>query len=307
MKKNLLVSMLAGGACLLILRSNATGPSHLNHYDCTGAESAGMGVYANPTGCSAGGTCHGGTGASTAMILVQVELDSAGVSVSHYKAGLAYTVKITGTNMTGTSLPFYGFQLAALTGAASTASNVDAGTWASTGLPAQTQLTPPSTMGTQLTVMEHSSSITVPSPGTIFTQSFAWTAPVSGTGPISFWGAGNFVNGDALASALDHWNSGSVTIAEWPVPTSVGKVQSHADYNLYPNPVAGMLHVTAGQGFGENDVVTVFDLSGNVVTTIAIAAKADACELDVHSLIPGLYQVQVATQAGTRVFPILKQ
>ena len=307
MKKNLLIAILACSAGLLIFRSNAAGPSHFSHYDCTGAESAGTGIYANPIGCSASGVpCHGGAGASTSTILVTLELDSAGTATSHYKAGMSYMVKITGLNTSGTSLPNYGFQLAALADSVSTTSNADAGTWASTGLPAQTQLTPPSTSGTQLTVMEHNSPITVPSPGTIFTQTFAWTAPAAGTGTISFWGAANFVNGDALASALDKWNSGSLVIHEWAIPALVGNLTSGSGIQVYPNPVQDMLTLTNATGFTDGSSVILYDLTGHIVLHQSVAA-CGLVKLDVHDLRAGLYELRIMHGNEIQTMPVIKQ
>ena len=306
MKKQLLIATLASAACLLILRGNASGPSAVNHYDCTGGESAGVGAYVNPTGCSAAGaSCHGSVGGSTATILVALELDSAGMATTHYKAGMSYTVTITGTNTSGLSLPFYGFQLASLADSVSTSSNADAGTWATTGLPAHTHRTAPSTLGTQLTIMEHSSAITVPSPGTIFTETFTWTAPAAGTGTISFWGAANFVNGDALASALDKWNSNSLIIHEWTIPTAVATVTVGSVVNVYPNPVQNELTISSPGGFATGSVVQVYDLTGKVVQSRETAGEQ--MKLDMRSLPAGLYQVLVPTTTGNRVVPVVRQ
>ncbi|MCH2441834.1 MAG: hypothetical protein MK169_05280 [Candidatus Thalassarchaeum sp.] len=41
-----------------------------------------------------------------------------------------------------------------------------------------------------------------------------WTAPESGTGPVTFWLAGNSVDGDGLPSELDRWNRLSVSVEE---------------------------------------------------------------------------------------------
>jgi Secretion system C-terminal sorting domain/Reeler domain len=306
MKKQLLLTTMAGAACLLILRGNAAGPAFVNSYDCTGAESAGVGVYQNPTGCSAGGSCHGGVGASTAAVLVGIAIDSMGVPVTHYKAGMVYNVTITGTNTTGSSLPFYGFQLAALKGAASTSSNADAGTWPTTGLPAQTRHTAPSASGTQLTVMEHSSRISVPSPGTVFTETFSWTAPVAGTGTISFWGAANFVNGDGLASGLDKWNTGSTVVGEWTIPAAVDAV-TEAGFAFYPNPVSGTLYLVQAA----NATVVVYDLTGRVRLTQQMGANAADATLDMSALEPGIYELRATKDIdGTRVvktFALLHQ
>ena len=185
MKKKILLFTLCGSIAVIGFSSYHAGAAR-NGYDCTGAESAGTGSFANPTGCYAGGGCH--SSAATSTISVAIEMDSTGgVPTTMYKPGNTYTVKITGTATSG-SFPKYGFQLNALKGTASTTSNADAGTWTTTGLPTNTQCTAPGSY-TQLTVMEQSTAIALS--GSSFTQTFTWTAPAAGTGTISFWGAAN--------------------------------------------------------------------------------------------------------------------
>ena len=41
-----------------------------------------------------------------------------------------------------------------------------------------------------------------------------WTAPESSSGPVTFWLAGNSVNGDGIPSELDRWNRLSISIEE---------------------------------------------------------------------------------------------
>ena len=311
MKKTLLLSFLGSGFACLMLCGNAAGPSFVNHFDCTGGESAGVGAYVNPTGCSAAGSsCHGTAGSNTSTITVAIELDSAGgVPTKHYKAGLTYTVKITGTNMSGLSRPLYGFQLAALQDSVSTSSNADAGTWTTTGLPTGTHFTAPSTLGTQLSILEHSSPQT-PSllGGTQFTQTFTWTAPASGTGTISFWGAANFVNGDALASAADIWNTDSVWIHEWPHPASVAIVATQPVFGLYPNPAGNSINIRFGTGWNDNCSVRLLDMTGNCVASANVAnvIAQKLLNIPVTNLAAGLYQCVVTDGTSQCTTPFIK-
>jgi Secretion system C-terminal sorting domain len=194
----------------LVLSSYRNGAGG-NGYDCTGAEGAGAG--ASGAACSGGG-CHG----STTSLGVTVELDSAGTAVTSYHPGVAYTVKITGTNSTGSTLPKFGFQLATVTAAsAGTSTAAQAGTWGTVTSPVQNTSTGSS--GLNIPIIEQRSAITATSgtggSGTTYTESISWTAPAAGTGSIMLYGVINAVNGDGNASSADKSQTATpVTITE---------------------------------------------------------------------------------------------
>src|ERR1035437_2810016 len=118
MKKNTFIFLLAACAGSLII-SGYHGGAGNNGYDCTGAET-GLGNFA---GCTGG--CH----AASTSITVALELDSAGVPTTNYIGGMAYTVKITGTNTSTAPLPKYGFQIGSIKGGTTLVTPVNAGTW----------------------------------------------------------------------------------------------------------------------------------------------------------------------------------
>jgi Secretion system C-terminal sorting domain/Reeler domain len=301
-KKVVLLSMVAGIAAVT-LSSYHAGPA-ANGYDCTGAESAATGSFANQTGCYGGG-CHGGsssTGSST--VAVAIELDSAGgVATTHYKGGMTYTVKITGTN-TGTTTPYYGFQLAALKDSVSRSTNSDAGTWASTGLPASTHIAAPGTY-TQLNVPEQSAAIAIS--GTTFTQSFSWTAPATGTGTISFWGAANFTvsSGGHSNSSSDRWNTNHIIIHEWTSTTAVANVENNIEVVAFPNPVVNTLNFQLGNANGAC-TITVTDLSGKTVAQENVAAANQTVSINTNGWNKGLYMVTVSNNGNNKTVTVSK-
>ena len=64
---------------------------------------------------------------------------------------------------------------------------------------------------------EDTSSLTHTSPGAKTadrTWMITWTAPESSSGPVTFWLAGNSVNGDGIPSELDRWNRLSISVEE---------------------------------------------------------------------------------------------
>jgi Secretion system C-terminal sorting domain/Reeler domain len=291
MKKKILLFGLVAGIGSLTLSSYHAGPA-ANGYDCTGAESAGTGSYANPTGCTTG-HCHANSASSA--VSVSIELDSAGVATTHYKGGMTYTVKVIGST-TGSNTK-YGFQLNSLIGTTSTSSNMDAGTWATTGLPSGTHVTPPGSY-TQLTCVEQSMALA----SSTLPQSFSWTAPAAGTGTISFWAAVNFVNGNGSADAGDIWNTVSSIISEWPASTGVAEVAG-ADLKVFPNPTVDVLNIAMTAG---NCTVNVFDLNGKVVASTNSTTNGHTLAINTASWTPGVYQVVVANGADRKVVSVVK-
>ena len=301
MKKRILLFTAIVGFGYLIFSSHAAGPAR-SGYDCTGAEAGGTGNYANPTGCSTGGGCHNTS--ATGTISVAIVFDSVGVPTTHYKAGKTYTVKITGTN-SGASLPKYGFQLAAMKGNTIATTETDAGTWATTGLPASTHISSP-TAYTYLTVAEHSSAIALV--GSSFTDSFSWTAPVAGTGTISFWAAANFVNGNTGADAGDLWNTNHIVINEWS-SVSVANVSTDISVKAYPNPVTTNLNVQFDNAQEGAYSLQVFDLNGRMVTNenIVVNGTSQATNINTANWALGMYQVVLQKDGFSKTISVVKR
>ncbi len=250
--------------------SYSAGPG-TNSYDCSGADvNSGSG---NPNGCT---NCHGTT--ATPGITFTIEIDSAGTAVStspatgHYTPGYTYTVKITGTNTTTSSLPKWGFQVAATVGAVAATSPVNAGVFQSTGLPAGVHyvVAPGSTSSFFANVVEHDTKLSPASgtggTGTVYTESFTWTAPAAGTGVVSIFGALNAVNNDGGASALDKWNTAQLILNEIvaaAVPPITGT------FNVCVGSTTNLTDATTGGTWtsGATGVATVVSTTG-VVTGV---------------------------------------
>jgi len=202
MKKNILILTLLGGLSYLIFSSNAAGPGRTSGVDATGASGAGTGAN---QGCVNGG-CHANMSAS---IAVTTELDSVGIPVSVYHPGMAYTIKISGTNNSTNNLPYFGFQLSCVqqnannAGGSNTAGSpacVNAGTFGT--LPTSVRSTTSSYFPE--TIIEHSAAIIATSgtgaTGTTYVETIPWTAPAAGTGAVVIYGILNAVNHDATAN-----------------------------------------------------------------------------------------------------------
>ncbi len=288
MKKNALLFFAALAVGYVTLTAYHAGAGN-SGWDCTGAETG----LSNPTGCKGSG-CHASS--TTANIGVTLELDSAGVATTRYVAGMNYTVKITGTNNGSTSLPKFGFQIGCITGSTAQATPTNAGTWATTGLPASTRYTGASANNFVVNVVEQSAAIAATSgsggSGTTYTQSFTWTAPVAGTGTISFWGVLNAVNGNGNQDSGDLWNTTSLVISE-KTASGINEVNA-LNLNIYPNPTHQTLMVNCATPV---QTMEVFDMMGRHVN-VAYTANENHYALNVSELNAGIYFVKALDSKG---------
>ena len=281
-----------------------------NGWDCTGAES-GLG---NPTGCSHSG-CHGTT--ATTGITVALELDSAGtLPVMKYKPDSTYTFKITGTNTTASSLPKFGFQVACILGSAAQATPTNAGTFQQTGLPSGVHFSAPQSGNFVTNIVEHSLALSPASGtggnGTVYQESFKWTAPAAGTGTVSFWGVVNAVNGDGNASSADKWNTQHLIIEEdtsKPVVNGIAEVSSKPALNLYPNPASDFVYLeikTQATGIYN---LNVFSADGRTVLRQAAEITGDETNIaiDISKLEAGIYFINLFKGHENTVVRLVKK
>ncbi len=237
MKKSIIITTFCAALAYVVLTSSSSGLST----DNTGAQGT--------TGCS----CH--SPSANSLINVTIELDSAGSPVTHYVGGGSYTIKLSGTNNTSFSLPYFGFQLTTVKAAgAGTGTAVYTGTLASSGLPTGCKNT---TVGT-LHLVEHNTpnvaTTGTGATGTTYVRSIAWTAPATGTGSVSLYGVINAVNHNGSSSG-DYWNAATaVTISEF-VPLGA---------------ITGDSTVCAGSTFTLSDATTggTYTSSNTTVATV---------------------------------------
>jgi len=167
------------------------------------------------TGASGGGGC-GSCHNSGSTDGVKVELDSAGIAVTSYHPGTAYTVKISGTNGSTSTLPKFGFQVTVVKASGAGSNPADAGTWGT--MPGSVQLTTAASSGLTESIVEQRAAITATSGtganGTTYAESIPWTAPAAGTGSVVIYGVVNEVNGNGSSSGDKYQKATAVTIIE---------------------------------------------------------------------------------------------
>jgi len=288
MKTKITILSILAGLSTLLLCSYKTGP----------------GTH----GCSA--NCHGNSASSS--IALTLELDSAGVSVTHYVPGFTYSVKISGTNNSGSNLPYFGFQLGCIQGASAMTTPTNEGTWP-IPLPASVHIASPTPGYFVVKMVEHNAPIIATTgtggTGTTYVENINWTAPAAGTGTVSLWTALNAVNNDDHNSG-DLWNKTHISIAEWSSVSGIsnagsGVVQLHT----WPNPAMNILQVNAGTLPEGSYQLNVFSVNGQCRYRQEFEADGQPVQksLDLSDWSPGLYLVEISNGTLQLQSTIVKQ
>lgn len=216
--------------------------------------------------------CHPPGPATQAANLILID-----VGLNGYIPGQTYPLTVICDDIVAEK---YGFQITSETAGAK------AGTWIITDA-ARTQLK----SGTAVT---HTSAGTLPN-GSPNTWSMHWTAPVAGSGPVTFYVAVNQTNNSGT-NLGDQIYVASLTIDESGVGIAENLDQSVG--TLYPNPATDIIHLNAPA----NAEIRVFDNSGREV--ISMLTEQAVHEIDISGLRQGIYFVKIGFdgQYATRSF-----
>jgi hypothetical protein len=285
MKKRIILLSATALVAFFTLSSYQNGPAAAAGLNLTGAKGSG-------TTCGGGG-CHGGTSANTTVSIV---VDSAGVPVTHYRAGSTYTVNITGSNTSHN--PKFGFQFASVSGNGT--SQVQAGNF--TTLPANVD----SVVLNGLVIVEHDAPLAAVN--NVYTVSFPWVAPATqGTGTISMYCTLNAVNGDGIQNSVDLSNNTMISLTERVHTASIEQVSNQVQVTAYPNPVTNMLHVAIPAAKTGAYTVRVTDVIGReIYNKDIITAGAYNMQINTSNWAAGIYHVSLQG-AGNGVVTIVKQ
>jgi hypothetical protein len=279
MKTSFLLLISISAAALITLNSNSGGPANAGSGNLTG----GPGAAGN---CS---SCHSGATGTTMNISLRKKSDNTPVS-GQYSPGAVYIVKVSGNHA---SLTGFGFQIMA-----TKSNNTQAGTFSNLGSNYHTKL-----QG-GLTLVEHHHVLN--KTGSEFVAEFDWTAPVTGTGNVSFYGALNAVNKNGSTSGDAPSPSFNMTLSENPV--SVASVAKQAAIRVYPNPASDLLHVELADAASNNLSYAVFDLNGKkLIETKATATGNNQVNIPVQDLVKGVYFLRIANGAEITTIPFAKQ
>lgn len=186
------IYLLFAAASFFIIQSYRLGPAKDDERTVTGAP------FNSGQTCS---RCHSGGSFGGSIITELLDVNNA--SVAAYIPGASYNFRITLNKTMGT--PQYGFQ----TTAATTASATNINNWGA--LPANTH----NQLVSGRNYVEHSTRLAA---GII---SIPWTAPAKGTGSVTFWTAGNLVNGTGSSSGDQPVNTNLVIEEDQLVPVTI--------------------------------------------------------------------------------------
>ncbi len=232
-------------------------------------------------------TCHSGGSFNTA---VDIRLLDGGNAVTEYEPGKTYDMEVEVTAASGTPSG-YGFQLLSLLD--SDNSNVSGWTNPSSNAKLSS--------ANNRDYVEHN--------GTSATGTFSveWTAPAAGSGDITFYGAGNAVNGNGATSG-DSPIFGDLTIPEMvvdTVPTDTTDTTNsiyeldRMSLSIYPNPAIDVITITSD--FNRTQV-EILNINGQYVKSL-VATRDE--RIDVSDLEPGIYFVRLeGTQRMERILKL---
>jgi Secretion system C-terminal sorting domain len=293
--------------CAFILSSYREGAALHAGWDCTGAETG----LSNPAGCSNGG-CHGNS--ATTGIVLSIEIDSAGIPVTSYKADSSYTIKFRGVNTTVASLPKFGFQIGAITGSTAVTTPTNAGTWQQTGLPTNVHFSGPQANNYVLNIVEQGSPLSPDSltggVGTVYGESIGWTAPAAGTGTVSFWLVLNAVNNDGNASNADKWNTIHVALTEdtASIPAAIHTTDDAIDARVFPNPSTDLISISLNNAPAGNYTINAFDATSQKVygTALEVSGAFTHATINTSSWASGTYILQITNGTLQKAIKVVK-
>ncbi|OFY99252.1 MAG: hypothetical protein A3K10_00040 [Bacteroidetes bacterium RIFCSPLOWO2_12_FULL_31_6] len=120
---------------------------------------------------------------------------------------------------------------------------------------------------------------------------FDWTAPASGTGDVTFYGAFCVTN-SAAGDLGDYVNTTTYTVIEDLV--SVGEINAVSSISLYPNPAKNYFLLTSTKNV---DNVELFNLNGQKV----LSQNSSLEKINIEGLSSGVYFVKINGENGTKI------
>jgi hypothetical protein len=240
MSKKLLLFIASAFLAVVIISA----PFHEVNSNAVGAPSGNTGSPADSKTCARSG-CHPGTATAIADAI------TSDVPLTGYVPGQTYTVTAT---VSDPNLVKFGFEISpqSLTGTLlGTILLTDA---------ARTKFT-----GTGGKYITHTSAGTSATNHTN-TWSFNWTAPVSGTGAVTFYGAFNFSNNNGNTSG-DVIHTSTLSVAE-AIASGIDEVSNPLSLRVYPNPVTDHFNVSYSLAEPQQVIISLFDLTGKVAAVL---------------------------------------
>jgi len=280
MKRNFILFGAAAAIAYVTFSSNAAGPAHVSGMDRTTST------------CGGTSGCHDAASGATVANMIITDSATGDRVTGSYQPGKTYVVTIGGTNTA--SYTKWGFQATVKESGGSTPgviSVLDAGTYIKA-------------LGSA-SYIEHSAPITAVATGAII-ATFQWNAPkTGGTGPVTFYGAVNAVNGDANTTGDKPSDAFSVTLTE--DASSVKELQTLVN-NIYPNPANNMLSLSLQHIIAGNYTISVCDMFGRTISSEQrlLNSNASIATVDIAGLPKGNYLLQIQNSEARQAVPFVK-
>ncbi len=240
------------------------------------------GATASPgeTSCNTS-SCHTGNAVNSAG--GSIVIDAPTMPGWEYIPGQIYPVNVT-VARTGVSLFGFGFEALRSTGA-------NGGLLSITNA-VQTRILTAVVSGNVRTNVVH--KLNGGASPNLHTFTFNWTAPVTGTGIITFYAAGNAANNNGTTSGDFIYTTSQI------VTESTSGLEDLADnyqLTIYPNPVVEIFDIRFKMDVPEFVEISLIDLSGKVSAAIlskALAAGEHTINHQIsESLSPGIYFLSI--------------
>lgn len=233
--------------------------------------------------------CHN-QGPIVASAAISV-IDSNGNAVSQYIPGYKYTARVTIT-ASGPNLMGYGFQMIALRNNG----NTDLDGFTDTN-PNNYKI---ATIPGGRTYAEHDN---ISSSNTF---NVIWTAPVSGTGSVTFYAAGNGVNGNGTSSG-DGAGKASLQLTE--VTSAASELtEKQPALRISPNPVRADAVLTLENAPAGDYRLRAYNAAGEVVweSSQTRVSETGTLTLPSENWAPGVYFVQMESAGKATSVKVLK-
>jgi hypothetical protein len=264
MKSRIIYTFFGLAFLAIITMGNSSGRANAGGNGGTGAP--GEGTCAN---------CHSGGNFGTSVDVKLFDLNTL-AEIMEYIPGTTYAVELT---ISTSAVPGgFGFQVTAL----QDTDNASISTWANN-----------TTSNTQLSNAggrQYFEQSAVASDNKFNAE---WTAPVSGTGNVTFYYAGNAVNGTGSTSG-DEVVVGTTSFTELTVSTS-GLENLGISLDIFPNPTVENLTLMLNAEESKDLIVNIYNQNGQSVLSENIVTQngENRFNFEVANYATGVYFVEV--------------
>ncbi len=219
--------------------------------------------------------CHTGIAVGT-----KTNVFTSNIPAEGYTPGTKYT--ITATARSSSNRNTFGFQLSPQTTAGALVGTM-------TNTSSATKLT-----GGGKYLTHTTSGLT--GTGGVKSWSFDWTAPASGTGDVTFYGAFNHANGNGGTTGDSIFKT-TFVVKEKVAGVGINKDElSQLGFTVYPNPASNAIYVKNDNSIAFNQL-EIYDLTGKLIYTLnenEIINLDLQVKINLNNLEKGMYLMKIS-------------